>query len=73
MWTDIKPGSRVRVSSNDFYDGAIGTVSTKRNIGEEIFLNVVFDHPIVMQDISHIVGLFAPSELIELEEKTCLN
>lgn len=73
MWTDIEPGSRVRVSSNDFYNGATGTVSTKRNIGEETFLHVVFDRPVVMHDISHIVGLFAPSELIEMEGKTCSN
>ena len=73
MWTDIKPGSRVRVSSNDFYDGAIGTVSTDRKINEETFHYVVFDHPVVMSDISHIVGLFASSELNILEGKTCLN
>ena len=63
----------MRVSSNDFYNGTIGTVSTKRNIGEETFLHVVFDHAVVERDISHIIGLFAPSELIELEGETCSN
>ena len=73
MWEYLKPGARVRVSSNDFYNNAVGVLSTHKMIGDEWFHHVIFDRPVVFRNVSHITGIFANSELIELDGGTCLN
>lgn len=69
----LKPGTRVRVSSNDFYNGADGTLSEHHMIEREVFHRVSFNHPVMFRNMSYATGVFANSELIELEVRTCLN
>ena len=73
MWEYLKPGTRVRVSSNDFHNGADGILTEHHMIEREVFHRVSFDHPVVFRNTPYVAGVFANSELIELEGRTCLN